>query len=608
MFSACLGQTVTEAEGFFKYIKELDFERADEVCRHIKNKEISNQANYLKEQLYFSGQRDSVFFKTNRIITPKNDISNFIYLLNRGYFELYYRKTKGNAYRYFYQAYQLAHELKNQNIQKASLLALLEYYHFEISQNSNQYEKYITEYRGLNLDKIDKIWIGIYELIFLSKKIGQLDESYFKIAAELENYKSYLDDSSPLIARVDFEIGLRYEIEKNYLKAIESFEEAFRQSKDYPHLRDIRFFSLLRLSGIYNKQGNPQKALNTILLDKKEIDLADTLRSNYYINLYSSTYYDGLKKFDTAYSLLKKAYIADFQLDYRSNSLEINRLNVVLKTQQKEIENNNLKHSKTWLTVALGVLILLLSLSYLGYKNLQKKKKLVDIEKELQTQKIEKLLKEQELLGIDAMIEGQEKERQRIANDLHDNLGSLLATLKLHFQNLKIKKDRLKEDEDKLLQKTDDLIEEAYQKVRSIAHAKNAGVHAQEGLLPAVKNFAYKVSIANKLLINVIDHGMDERLENSLEITLFRIIQELITNIIKHSKATDATIHLTHHDDSINILVEDNGQGFDITTVNSTGGMGIDSIKKRVENLNGTLTIESLNKSGTTVIIDIPIV
>jgi signal transduction histidine kinase len=221
---------------------------------------------------------------------------------------------------------------------------------------------------------------------------------------------------------------------------------------------------------------------------------------------------------------------------------------------------------------------------------------------------MEKLLKEQELLGIDAMIEGQEKERQRIANEVHDNLGSLLATVKYHVQNLRIKKNGYGVEEDALLDKTDDLIEEAYQKVRSIAHVRNAGVHAQEGLLPAVKNFAAKVSVNNKLRIDVIDNGMDERLENSLEITLFRIIQELITNIIKHSGADEAAIHLTHHEFSINMLVEDNGKGFEFSEAKTVQGMGLYSIRKRVENLQGELTVESLKNKGTTVIIDIPLV
>ena len=97
-------------------------------------------------------------------------------------------------------------------------------------------------------------------------------------------------------------------------------------------------------------------------------------------------------------------------------------------------------------------------------------------------------------------------------------------------------------------------------------------------------------------------------MENSLELTIFRIIQELVANIIKHAEATEAMIHLTNHKDSLNIMVEDNGKGFNpnqITTKNK--GMGISSIDKRVEHLEGTMTIESETNKGTTIIIDIPI-
>lgn len=252
-------------------------------------------------------------------------------------------------------------------------------------------------------------------------------------------------------------------------------------------------------------------------------------------------------------------------------------------------------------------LFLLLALAYLAYRNLQHKKKITDKEHEIQREKLESSLKEQELAGIDAMIEGQEKERQRIANDLHDNLGSLLATIKLHFQNLKVRKDRLKDEEDKLLKETDDLIDEAYQQVRKIAHAKNAGVNAQEGLLPAVKNFASKVSASNRLVIEVEEHGMDQRLENSLEITIFRIIQELITNVIKHAEASEAVIHLTHHGEAINIMVEDDGKGFIPSKLALKEGMGIYSIQRRVEYQGGTVDIESVPEKGTTLIINIPI-
>ena len=220
----------------------------------------------------------------------------------------------------------------------------------------------------------------------------------------------------------------------------------------------------------------------------------------------------------------------------------------------------------------------------------------------IERQKTANLLKEQELTAIDAMIEGQEKERQRIANDLHDDLGGLMATLKLHFNALKDKQTP------ELYTKTNALIDEAYNKVRTVAHAKNSGVIAKQGLLIAITKVANKISASNKLMIDVIDHGLENRLENSLELTIFRIIQELITNVIKHANATEVTIHITNHDDSLNIMVEDNGKGFNPSQITKTNeGMGISSIDKRVEHLNGSMTIESELNQGTTVIIDIPL-
>jgi len=219
---------------------------------------------------------------------------------------------------------------------------------------------------------------------------------------------------------------------------------------------------------------------------------------------------------------------------------------------------------------------------------------------------MEKALKEYELNSIDLMLEGQEKERERIANDLHDNLGSMLATLKLNFENLKLRKNELRDDENRLYERTDELIEEAYQKVRRLAHAKNAGVIANDGLLPAIEKLADRLSIPQKLKIDVVHFGFEGRLENTLEISIFRMVQELATNIIKHAGATEATIHLTHHDDIINLIIEDNGRGFKEDETVTDAGMGLQSIKKKVTQLGGTMEIDSTPFKGTTIIIDIP--
>ena len=588
------------------HIKSLEFEQATKSIAQITNKNVASELSTLKDLLFFSGQKDSTFFTISANNVPKGTtILSCIRALNKGYFALYYHKTKSEAFAFFFQALKMAKRLKNKSLQKAALLALLEYYRIEIAQNSSDQETYLAEYKHLHTDEVDDIWGVIYELIFITKTLGELNNGYYTLADKLTYFED--DNTTPgrLLPRIYFEKGLRLELEDQLDGAKTYYEMAFKVAEDYPFLREIRFFSLIRLSGLAQKKKEFSEALQLVDRARSHINLADTLRGNYYLNLYSSYYLNDVGKFDTAYALLKKAFIAGFQLDYRTNTLEVNRLNVILETQQKELENAALKQNKTWLIVAISVLMLLLSTSYFLYKDSVFKKSIVEKEKELQKQHIEKLLQDQEIIGLDAMIEGQEKERQRLANDLHDHLGSILATLKLHFENFRTKSDKL-HDGDTMLTKADDLIEEAYQKVRSLAHSRNAGVKAQEGLLPAIRNLAAKVSILNKLQIQVEDHGMHQRLDNSLEITIFRIVQELITNIIKHALASEVTLYLTHHGDRINIMVEDNGVGFDISRIKAKEGMGLYSIQKRIENLGGQVSIDSIKDKGTTVILDLP--
>ena len=143
--------------------------------------------------------------------------------------------------------------------------------------------------------------------------------------------------------------------------------------------------------------------------------------------------------------------------------------------------------------------------------------------------------------------------------------------------------------------------------MRSIAHAKNAGVIANQGLLIAIQMMAEKISSADRIKIEVIDFGLDKRLENSLEISVFRITQELITNIIKHADANNATINISLYDKNLNIIIEDDGKGFDILKINLKNGMGLNSIKTRIEHLDGSFKVDSTIGKGSSIILDIPI-
>lgn len=345
------------------------------------------------------------------------------------------------------------------------------------------------------------------------------------------------------------------------------------------------------------------------------------------INYYKKADSIPLEEFKSKSKVIFYKNISDAYLlnkDYKNAALYLNKLNKLkdsINDTQQNIEISKIKEQydneklradnleieskrKQNLNLLIGALVFIVFggiTAFLIFKNTKRKQKLTEQAKEIETQKLATVLKDQEINSINAMIEGQEKERQRIANDLHDDLGGLMATVKLQFNVLKEKQTP------ELFNKTNTLLDEAYKKIRSIAHAKNSGVIAKQGLLKAVKQMADNVSSASNIDIEVTDFGLENRLENSLEITMFRIIQELTTNIIKHAHATQAHISLTNHGDSLNIMIEDNGKGFGTNAIVKNKGMGLHSIEKRIEHLEGDIKIESQPKQGTTIIIDIPI-
>ncbi len=354
---------------------------------------------------------------------------------------------------------------------------------------------------------------------------------------------------------------------------------------------DGNYKEALRYYEIAEKINLPKYKNKTLLiLYKKIAKTCDSLDDDKQRRLYQEKY-DSLSSF----------------IDVEKQNKTIADLETKYKTKEKELQIVKLENHQIMNYSIIGFLIIVVTTSVLAYKNLSKKKKIIEQEKQLETQKLETTLKEQELHEIDVMLESQEKERQRIANELHDNLGSMLTTLKHNFENLK-RSDTAANKEKDLFLKTDLLIEEAYQEVRNIAHLKNLGVIGSEGLVIAVKKMAEKMSVLEKLHINVIPHGLNERLENTIEVMLFRMIQELCTNIIKHSEATEVNIYLTQHNNNeLNIIIEDNGIGFDPKNAVSTSGIGLKSIEKKVEQMNGTFTIDSIVSKGTTIIIDLPI-
>lgn len=240
------------------------------------------------------------------------------------------------------------------------------------------------------------------------------------------------------------------------------------------------------------------------------------------------------------------------------------------------------------------------------YNNQRKKRRIAIQQTEIEKQRADNLMKNQELATIDAMISGQEKERKKIAQDLHDDLGSSLTTIRLYFENLK---DHFKAGtSSEIYMRTDKLLEDTYKTIREMSHSRHNGVLASKGLIPSMETLGKNLTDSGKLRVNIYHNGMDRKLENSLELNIFRMLQELLNNVVKHAEASSATINVIGTDTNISLMVEDDGKGFIKTQNKKSNGLGLYSIETRIEEMGGTFEVDSSPGNGTTISIEIPII
>ena len=221
----------------------------------------------------------------------------------------------------------------------------------------------------------------------------------------------------------------------------------------------------------------------------------------------------------------------------------------------------------------------------------------------IQKEKIEQLKKDQQVIALKSVLEGQEQERARIARDLHDGLGGLLSTAKMRFSKIQSTNKDLKQSKDfeKAIQILDDTSVEA----RKISHNLMPPALVKFGLVDALRDFFDSISSTKTLHIDFQVHGLSNRLSKNLEIMIYRIFQELINNIIKHAQAKEVIVQIVCNNDILYLTVEDDGQGFDIKKTD-TFGAGLNNIKSRIDSLNGHLDIDSEIGVGTTFSIELP--
>jgi len=362
------------------------------------------------------------------------------------------------------------------------------------------------------------------------------------------------------------------------------------------------------LGYLYLKNSDFNTALNYYKLVEQQVNGKQLVFA--YEQIYKC--YAGLKQYVKALEYAEKSRQLNDSILSSENQKIFNEIHAKYETEKKEneileLQTKNLEvdnkriQNGILLYISLSILVLAIFLIYVLLKNSKRKQVLIQQEMKIKNQELVERLKTQELNGIDAIIDAQEKERTRIANDLHDNLGSRIATLKLYISNFENKTK--KEEKTVLLNKLKLLADETYSEVRKIAHNKNTGALINKGLIPSMHVIAHQISSAGKLQVQVININVNQRVQNNIEIQVFRIIQELLTNIIKHADASEATIQFSEDNKVLNVMIEDNGKGFNIDQTNY--GFGLSNIEKRLKNINGDIVIDSTENYGTTVILNI---
>lgn len=265
-----------------------------------------------------------------------------------------------------------------------------------------------------------------------------------------------------------------------------------------------------------------------------------------------------------------------------------------LRTQQQIIRRRN-----TQLAAGLAVALLLAGLAYLLY-NRRSLRREVEFAQERQ---------QLTHLRAAAVLEAEEGERRRIGFDLHDGVGQLLTVAKLNLHALSEELNLSTVGQQALLDNALDVVNESFREVRSISHNLMPNALIKRGLVQAVRDFLDKISPDGRIKVNLEVVGLDRggRLPVTVENVLFRVVQEMVQNILKHANATEVTLQMVRHADELTVLVEDNGVGFDPGMLGPDAGIGLKNIESRMAFLGGRVEVDSQPGHGTTITLEVPL-
>jgi signal transduction histidine kinase len=298
---------------------------------------------------------------------------------------------------------------------------------------------------------------------------------------------------------------------------------------------------------------------------------------------------------DSLLTLDKTEAVNQMEVKYRTaqKDKEIANKQLQLKERDRQLYRKNILIGS--ITAGAALMILALAFIYRSYRHKQR----------LQQNQMQIMVQQQEIRELKAIMDGEEKERTRMARELHDSAMVEFSVVKMNLNTLLNEPDENLKKEN--LHQVQLQLNGAISGLRNTAHNLMPDMLLQEGLLEALYYFCNNLQRNSHVQINLEHYGTIPPLQPQFELSVYRIVQELMQNMIKHARATEAIVQLSCHEDMLHITVEDNGIGIEEDQLPRSKGMGLKSIQARMRTLNGQMEIDSKKGIGTTLTLEFDI-
>lgn len=402
-----------------------------------------------------------------------------------------------------------------------------------------------------------------YELINNYMNLGDVLRDIGKYDSALYYYEKSLTYSEKLnsvegLINCNFMIAQLYQRKEQRELAISYFNKSLSLAKESGTMRFV-MMNNEQLSEIYR-------------------DLKDYKKAYSY-------FVDGSIIRDSIFNAESDERIADMEAKYATEKKEEEIVHLTETAELERIKSVTNKFVFIGIIIILVLVIVLIIISYRNYKLKQFS------ERQLIQQKTEREI-------LDAVIDTENKERKRFAEDLHDGLGVLLSTLRLYINEIdgSLSAKEMKE----IIGQSNSILDDAIENTRSISNNIMPAALKTSGLEAAIRSHGDKINSSGNIKVDIKSVNFSKHHKSSIEISLYRIITEMINNSLKHSKAGNINIILTEKNQRIFITYTDDGIGFDYEKVRSSkqGGMGLDNMISRIQSIGGSCSIESSEGKG----------